>query len=117
MGRTPATIIGFQIGYSCLPEEIKELPEGEGQQANFYPFEHLLAAGDSIEISEPVVDVSDYMKASIKAIDDFKETAVFHGWVQYQHIFDNHAVKERFCYCYSPRLIRLNRAPKPKTGA
>jgi hypothetical protein len=78
MGRTPATIIGFQIAYSCLPEAIKELPEGEGQQTTFYPFEHLLAAGDSIEINEPVVDVWDYIKASINAIDDLKETAVFH---------------------------------------
>lgn len=118
MGRTPASIIGFQIEYSCLPDAVKELPQGHtGQQVSFFPFEHFLAGGESIEIAEPTVDVNAYLGSSVKAIKELKETAVFHGWVQYQHIFNaKDVIKEPFCYCYSPQSLRLNRAPKPKTA-
>lgn len=120
MGRTPAHILGFQIGYSCLLEGVTDLPEGaSGDIVKFHPFDHLLAASASEEVLEPILDVNWYIGSSnsievIRAIKELKRTAVFHGWVRYQHVFSgNDVVEEPFCYCYSHQNMRLNRVVRP----
>jgi len=122
MGRTPAHILSFQIGYSCLLEDVTDLPEGtSGDLVEAHAFDHLLAASASTEVLEPIIDVNWYINSSdsievIKAIKDLKRTAVFHGWVRYQHVFSNtDVIEEPFCYSYSPQNMRLNKVVRPKT--
>ncbi len=121
MGRTPAHILSFQIGYSCLSEGVTDLPKGTcGDIVEVHPFDHLLAASGSTEILEPIIDVDWYINSSnsieiIRAIRETKNTAVFHGWVRYQHVFSgNDVIEEPFCYSYSPQNMRLNRVVRPK---
>jgi hypothetical protein len=117
MGRTPAHILSFRIGYSCLPEGVTELPENAiGDPVEEMRFDRLLAAGDALEISEPIVKVQDYFKDDLTAIYDFKRTAVFYGWVEYQHVFsESDVLKEPFVYSFSPTNLRLNRVARPRT--
>jgi hypothetical protein len=72
-------------------------------------FDHLLGATDSIEVPE-IVDVDEYMSARIKGIKDLENTAVFHGWAEYQHVFsDSEVVRVPFCYSYKPSILGLVR--------
>lgn len=121
MGRTPAHILSFQIGYSCLSEGVTDLPEGtSGDIVAVHPFDRLLAAGGAMEVLEPIIDVNWYINSSdsievIRAISELKNTAVFHGWVRYQHVFSrDDVIEEPFCYSYSPQDMRLNRVAGPK---
>ena len=123
LGRTPAHILGFQIGYSCLLEGVRDLPEGSsGDLVEFHSFDHLLTASGATEVLEPIIDVDWYLNSSnsievIRAIREFKYTAVFHGWVGYQHVFSSSdVIEEPFCYSYSPQNKRLNRVVRPKTA-
>jgi hypothetical protein len=121
MGRTPAHILSFQIGYSCLLEGVTDLPEGtSGDIVEAHPFDQLLAAAGAIEVLEPIIDVDWYLNSNnsietIRAIRELKNTAVFHGWVRYQHVFSsNDVIEEPFCYFYGPQNMRLNRVVRPK---
>ncbi len=122
MGRTPAHILSFQIGYSCLSEGVTDLPEGSSGdlvELKSSQFDHLLAAGASMEVLEPIIDVNWYLDSInsieiIRAIQDSKNTVVFHGWVRYQHVFSsNDFIEEPFCYSYSPSKQRLNKLVRP----
>jgi hypothetical protein len=89
-----------------LPEE------SPGDKAEVHEFDHLLAAGQSIEISEPFIDVFDYIRDSTTAIYELKSTAVFHGWVSYQHVFSGSEVlKEPYCYVFTPQRHGLTGSP------
>lgn len=118
MGRTPAHVLSFRIGYSCLLEGVTVLPEGtSGDIVEKHPFDHLLATGAAIEVLEPTIDVDKFRRDSIKQVGDSKKiedakwTLVFHGWVEYLHVFSEKSVRELFCYVYIPSLQRLRREP------
>jgi hypothetical protein len=112
MGRTPAHILRYQITYSCLDKGVTSLSGGTvARQDSAYIFDHLLGSTDSIEVPE-IVDVDEYMSERIKGIKDLENTAVFHGWVEYQHVFsDSEVVRVPFCYSYKPSILGLVRAP------
>jgi len=115
MGRTPAHILRYQITYSCLDKGVTSLSGGiVTRQDSGCIFDHLLGATDSIEVPE-VVDVNRYMFERIKGIKDLENTAVFHGFVEYQHVFsDSEVVRVPFCYSYKPSTLGLVRVPEIK---
>jgi hypothetical protein len=117
MGKTPAQIISFQISYTCLPELVVDLPpDTKGQLIRTEFFNHFLAGGEAIEITEPPIDVNSFILESYERISELESTAVFHGWVQYRHMFSS--IEDwfaDFCYVYTPRLKCLTSAgPYPK---
>lgn len=119
MGRTPAQILRFQIGYSHLPESVTELPEGSvGDCVEAREFDHALAGTASIEVLEPIIDIFNNRGSTpeqIRAIDELRATLVVHGWVEYQHVFDSRNTERvNFCYCYSPSMHSLNRIAHPR---
>jgi hypothetical protein len=115
MGRTPAHILRYQISYSCLDKGVTSLSGGTvARQDSGRIFDHLLSATDSIEVPE-TVDVNKYMFNRIKGIKDLENTAVFHGWVEYLHVFsDSEVVNVPFCYIYKPSTLGLERVPEIK---
>ena len=123
MGRTPAHILGYRVSYSCLDKGVRRLPPGRVTslshgtveiQDSVRTFDHLLGATDSIEVPE-IVDVYEYLSNRIKGIKELENTAVFHGWVEYQHVFsDSEVVKVSFCYSYKPSTLGLVRVPETK---
>jgi len=108
-----------------VPKDLSETSDDEGNVpgdlVEAHAFDHLLAASASTEVLEPIIDVNWYINSSdsievIKAIKDLKRTAVFHGWVRYQHVFSStDVIEEPFCYSYSPQNMRLNKVVRPKT--
>jgi len=121
LGRTPAHILRFQIGYSHLAESVRELPEeAQGDLVEARLFDHALAAGDSIEIQEPIIDIFNNQGSTaeqIVAIRELRETLVVHGWVEYQHVFSvDHVERVGFCYSYSPSSRRLNAVARPRSS-
>jgi len=122
MGRTPAHILRCKITYSCLGKGVTSLSGGEvtslsrgtvERQDSVRTFDHLLGATDSIEVPE-IVDVNEYLSHRIKGIKELENTAVFHGWVEYQHVFSSEVVKASFCYSYKPSTLGLVRVPEIK---
>lgn len=119
MGRTPAHILRFQLSYSHLPEGVTEWREESlSELIEAREFGHALAASDSIEIQEPIIDVFNNRGSSaeqIRAVDNLKATLVVHGWVEYQHVFDTKSAERvDFLYSYSPVTKRLNKVARPK---
>lgn len=110
MGRTPAQIFGFTIRYSCLGEGVRDLPDNAGgTQASSRPFEHLLGgSGQAIEIGEPIVDVGQYMRDDVDAIQRLEKTAVIHASVKYRHMFSTDDCYADFCYVYTVSEERLS---------
>jgi len=122
MGRTPAHILRYRVSYSCLDKGITSLPRGRvtslsrgtvERHDTARTFDHLLGATDSIEVPE-IVDVNEYLRNRIKGIKELENTAVFHGWVEYQHVFSSEVVKVSFCYSYKPSTLGLVRVPETK---
>jgi hypothetical protein len=123
MGRTPAHILRYRVSYSCFDKGVTSLPRGRVTslshgtveiQDSVRTFDHLLGATDSIEVPE-IVDVYEYLRNRIKGINELENTAVFHGWVEYQHVFsDSEVVKVSFCYSYKPSTLGLVRVPETK---
>lgn len=119
MGRTPAQILRFQIGYSHLPQGVTELPEGSiGDLVEAREFDHALGGAESIEVQEPIIDVFNNQGSTaeqVRAVHEHRATLVVHGWVEYQHVFDwNNTERVDFCYSYSPETRRLNKVACPK---
>jgi hypothetical protein len=123
MGRTPAHILRYRVSYSCLDKGVTSLPRGRVTslsrgtveiQDSVRTFDQLLGATDSIEVPE-IVDVNEYLRNQIKGIKELENTAVFHGWVEYQHVFsDSEVMKVSFCYSYKPSTLGLVRVPENK---
>lgn len=112
MGRTPAHILGCYIGYTCLPGLVFELPpQQKGQLGKTHEFAYVIAAAEGAEMHDTVIDLGEYMREFLDDIISGSKTAIFHGWVQYRHIFsaadDSYA---DFCYIYTPKLLRLRSA-------
>jgi hypothetical protein len=117
MGRTPAHILRYQITYTCLRQGAARLGEGAiSKHDSGRIFDHLLAATDSVDAPE-TVDVNEHMVGHIKEINQLHNTALFHGWVEYLHVFsDVEVVKVPFCYVYKPSTLGLERVPEVKVG-
>jgi hypothetical protein len=123
MGRTPAHILRYKITYSCLGKGVTSLSGGPvtsltrgtvERHDTARTFDHLLGATDSIEVPE-IVDVNEYLRNQIKGIKELENTAVFHGWVEYQHVFsDSEVLKATFRYSYKPSTLGLVRVPEIK---
>ena len=117
MGRTPAHILRYEISYTCLGEGVVTASgEAIAKQESARLFDRLIGATDSIEAPE-TVDVNGYMLKYIEGINQLKNTALFHGWVEYQHVFsESEVVRVRFCYVYRPSISGLERVPEVKVG-
>ena len=115
MGRTPAHILSYRLIYSCLDKGVTSLSGKIAErQDSQHIFDHLLGATDSTEAQE-IVHVDKYLFRKIKGIKELENTAVFHGWVKYQHVFsDSEVVKVSFCYSYRPSTLGLVRVPEVK---
>jgi hypothetical protein len=113
MGRTPAHILRYQISYSCLDKGVTSLSGGTvARQDSSRVFDHLLGATGWKEVPE-IVDVYQCMNERIVGIEKLDYTAVFHGWVEYLHVFNNSEVaKAPFCYVYKPSTMGLERVPE-----
>lgn len=114
MGRTPAHILRYQIGYS---NKVNETDTGlhmvETVNRPEIEFDRLLAGNDSIEVRE--IDVSQYIRDSIKEIGDSNATGIVSGQVKYQHVFSETDVVELpFIYLYVPSAQQLRRVPLRK---
>jgi len=116
MGRTPAHILRYQISYSCLDKGVTNLSgRAIARQDSGRTFDHLLGAGNSTEALE-TIDVDKYMSKYIGGINQVENTAVFYGWVKYQHVFsDSEAISVPFSYVYKPSILGLERVPEIKT--
>jgi hypothetical protein len=109
MGRTPANVTGFQITYTLLSKGVTDLPDGGGGNYSARRgINRFVAAGESEEILEPVIDVGVYTTGHWLAIRALEETAVFHGWVRYRHMFSTKEDQADFCYVYSVSLNKLS---------
>jgi len=115
MGKTPAHILSYRLIYSCLDKGVTSLSGKIAErQDSQHIFDHLLGATDSIEAPE-MIHVDKYISRKIKGIKELENTAVFHGWVKYQHVFsDSEVVKVSFCYSYKPSTLGLVRVPEVK---
>jgi hypothetical protein len=115
IGRTPAHILGYQISYSCLGEGVTTLSgEAISKQVSVRTFDRLLGGSSSIVVPE-AVDVDSYMAEYIEGIRELKNTAVFHGWVGYQHVFSSEILEEPFCYSFKVSEDSLVRIPQRKS--
>jgi hypothetical protein len=115
MGRTPAHIICYRLTYSCLGEGVTRLEEkAVQQQTTERAFDHPLRAGDSVEIPE-AINVDEYIGPHRREIRELRYTAVFHGYVQYQHVFSADPMKAAFRYHYSEQYSRLEKAPRAES--
>jgi hypothetical protein len=114
MGRTPAHVLRYQIGYSREVDTTgTDLRMIDRVKRPEIEFDRLLGGNDSVEIKE--VDVAEYVRDSIVAIGDSAATGILSGWVEYQHVFsDTDAVKVPFVYLYQPSTQRLDRVPLRK---
>jgi hypothetical protein len=111
MGRTPAHILRYRITYSCLDKGVTNLSGGTvARQDSEIIFDHLLSASTSVEARE-TVDVNKYMSGRIKGITALENTAVFQGWVEYQHVFSSEVIRAPFSYSYKPSTLGLVRVP------
>lgn len=115
MGRTPAHVFRYCIGYSREFDKTgTDLRLIDAVKPREVVFERLLGANDSIEVEE--VDVAEYVRDSIKAIGDSEATGILTGWVEHQHVFsDTDIVTVPFAYLYKPSMQRLERIPMRKT--
>ena len=116
MGRTPAQILRYQFGYTCLADGVKDLPpNSDGDTAQTGEFKHFLPNGsDPMEIL-PALDAAIYMRDYRTEIDELKRTALFHGWVKYRHMFSMDECQSDYCYVYRPSLktfMRVGRNTK-----
>jgi len=112
MGRTPANVTGFQITYTLLPEGVRDLLPAAGNDATYREVNRFVAAGESGEILEPVIDVGEYTRGHWLPIRALEETAVFHGWVKYRHMFSAKEDQADFCYVYTVSLNHLSAVTK-----
>jgi hypothetical protein len=114
MGRTPAHVLRYQIGYSREVDTTgTDLRMIDRVKRPEIEFDRLLGGNDSVEVKE--VDVAEYVRDSIVAIGDSAATGILSGWVEYQHVFsDTDAVKVPFVYLYQPSTQRLDRVPLRK---
>lgn len=113
MGRTPAHILRYRLIYSCLDKGVTSLSGKIAERQDSHRiFDHLLGATDSIEVPE-MIHIDKYIFSKIKGIKELDNTAVFHGWVKYQHVFNNsEVVTAPFWYVYKPSTIGLERVPE-----
>ena len=118
MGRTPAHILSYELRYSCLDKGVTQLSGGSVRnQTTMRPFDRLLAGGGHTTPPE-LVDVDNYMRDSITGINKLENTAVFYGWVRYQHVFSKtEIVEEPFRYVYRPSTLGLEKVPAPASGS
>src|SRR5579864_3668753 len=108
MGRTPAHILRYSISYSCLDVGVTSLSgKVVARHDSARIFDRLLSAGSSTEVPE-VIDIQGYMQEHIQGIRQLRNTAVFHGWVEYQHVFSKtETVRSDFEYVYLPSSENL----------
>jgi hypothetical protein len=114
MGRTPAHILRYQIGYSREVEktDIGLRMVGDVKRPEI-EFDRLLGGNDSVEVKD--IDVAEYIRDSIKEIGDSEATGILSGWVKYQHVFsDTDVVNVPFVYLYVPSAEQLRRVPLPR---
>jgi hypothetical protein len=111
MGRTPAHVLRYHIGYS---REVDATGAGlrliEAGKRPEIEFDRLLGGNDSVEVRD--IDVFQYVRDSIEAVGDSEATGILSGWVEYLHVFsDTKVVKVPFVYLYTPETMRLTRVP------
>jgi hypothetical protein len=114
MGKTPAHVLRYHIGYSrevdVTGTDLRMIDTGKHPEI---VFDRLLSGNDSVEVQD--IDVSQYIRDSINAIGDSEATGILSGWVEYQHVFsDDDVVKVPFLYLYDPSTMRLSRIPLQK---
>ncbi len=109
VGRTPAHILSFQIGYTCLLEGVTDIsPDTSDDLVERSEFDYLLAGGQTIEMLAPV-DILEKMASSWTEIRERKKTAIFRGWVKYRHIFsETEECQSDYCYDFSVDSERLS---------
>ena len=112
MGRTPAHVTGFEVTYTLLPAGVTDLSPDSRGDSTYRELNQFVAAGSSGEILYPVIDVSDYTTGHWLPILALEETAVFHGWVKYRHMFSTEEDQANFCYVYTVSLNRLSAVTK-----
>jgi hypothetical protein len=115
MGKTPAHVLRYHIGYSREVDVTgTDLRMIDTVKHPEIVFDRLLSGNDSIEVQD--VDVSQYIRDSIEAIGDSEAAGILSGWVEYQHVFsDTDVVKIPFLYLYDPSKQRLTRVPLQKS--
>ena len=113
MGKTPAHIIRFQINYACLPGKLQNLPEHpRGEPGETFEFDHMVSAGEGVEVVEPRVNTKEHMADSWNEIHNGEKTAIVYGWVDYRHVFSRGTdpdCRTKLYYEYRPSLRRLSK--------
>jgi hypothetical protein len=115
MGRTPATILKFSIGHSYMEKDGTDSPTGNVVQGIERPeFDQILGGGASTDVME--VNIKRLRDSLIKEDGDSKKPIIFHGSVEYQHVFSEvEVIVVRFRYLYVPSTARLERMSTSKT--
>lgn len=111
MGRTPATILGFRWFHTRLAENVRDLPgDPSSDYAEFQALDHPLGGGQSYDFPECLIRAGAFILNKAERLKS-KQTDVFHGWVEYQHIFNDREFQQAdFRYVYSPQKEQLVRA-------
>ncbi len=116
MGRTPATIVGFEYDYSFPIESPEPMMGGDVKTFKAPGFDKILPGDESYDLTE--VDIREIQKTLYKSEGDYKRLVLFEGGVKYRHVFDDSLTQDaRFRYVYSPvgKIVgRLSLAKTPK---
>ncbi len=116
MGRTPATILEFELGHSPLGDQGINGPIGEiVKDMDNKEFDRVIAGGESIQ--ETPININDFVHKSIIKAGDSDKFVGFYGLIKYQHVFsDIDIVELRFRYIYSPFTQQLTRISQSTSG-
>jgi hypothetical protein len=112
LGRTPASLLGFEFEFLVLKEGVRELPKvGETgkigvQLTSKERFEHYLAGGKSMDYPIPV-NVDFFMGKDRKEIMNLTRTAIFRWQIRYCHVFSKEEISESSLYYFSPNQMAL----------
>lgn len=117
MGRTPAHVLRFGISYRLLDKGVTTFAgKSVAHQEDTHIFDRLLPAGESADVSD-VVHIHAYITNQRPGIVKLENSAVFDGWVEYLHIFNNsEVVRAPFRYVFKPSMVGLERVPEIGVG-
>jgi hypothetical protein len=115
MGRTPATIITFELGHSPLGDEGINGPIGDiVKDIENNEFDRVISGGESIQ--DTVIDILQFRNKSIEKVGDSENCVGFYGLIKYRHVFSSVDIEEvSFRYLYSPVVQKLTRVSEFKT--
>ena len=112
IGRAPAEIISFRIGYSLLSPDVRELRIDEIGSNPIVRDSGVVVGGGKMRTLESRIDIRSYTKDGWMEISQLKKNGIFHGSIHYLTAFGEEDAKAPFCYYVKSTtgaLVRISR--------